>query len=417
MPRPRTPARAAIVAVVVAAILGGVEPDRPVGATIVTQVEPARRETPRWVERIRELVGDRPMSVAIGDDGETWFRHRDWVLRAPASNEKLLLSMALFDRFGTERTIRTSVTTAAPRRRATIHGDVYLVGRGDPEVADAQVRELARQVASAGIRRIRGSVVGSLGGLRRDWWATGWRDYFPRWYIARPTALTYRGNRDAAGRHVPDPERRAAAALTRRLRKLGVRVVDPAAAARPPADTRVLAEIASDPLAAIVRRMNVVSRNFSAEVLGKVLAADVYGRGTIANAGRAIAAFVAAHGLAFEANDGSGLSYANRASARGIVQLLWVADGHDWGRTLRAGLARGGRGTLEDRLRDVRVRAKTGTLEAVSALSGWVWLEQEGTWAEFSILSSGMSTWTAKSIEDRIVRIVANTATDPTPDS
>jgi hypothetical protein len=46
----------------------------------------------------------------------------------------------------------------------------------------------------------------------------------------------------------------------------------------------------------------------------------------------------------------------------------------------------------------------------VSALSGWVWLEREDAWAAFSILSSGMSTDQAKSIENRIVRMVAANA-------
>jgi D-alanyl-D-alanine carboxypeptidase len=70
----------------------------------------------------------------------------------------------------------------------------------------------------------------------------------------------------------------------------------------------------------------------------------------------------------------------------------------------------GGQGTLEGRLRDVRVRAKTGTLDGVSALSGWVWLERADTWGQFSILSQGMSKSEASAIEDRIVRIVANRA-------
>ena len=50
--------------------------------------------------------------------------------------------------------------------------------------------------------RVRGRVFGATGPFARDWWAPGWRDYFPRLYIALPTALTYRGNELAGGRHV-----------------------------------------------------------------------------------------------------------------------------------------------------------------------------------------------------------------------
>jgi D-alanyl-D-alanine carboxypeptidase/D-alanyl-D-alanine-endopeptidase (penicillin-binding protein 4) len=355
------------------------------------------------------------MSVVVGNDGQTWAKHLAWVRRAPASNEKLLLSMALFDAVGTERRIRTSVETAATRAGGTLEGNVWLVGRGDPEIADRHLGALARQFVDAGIRRIRGAVKGSKGAFARDWWADGWREYFPSSYIALPTALTYRGNRDGRGRHVRDPERRAARALTAKLENLGIRVTDRPADGFPRTRMRTIAEVSSAPLAAIVRRMNVPSRNFAAEVLGKYLGARVYGRGTIANGARAIRAYAERNGVALATNDGSGLSYANRATASGIVDLLWVADAAQWGSTLRSTLARGGQGTLEDRLEDVKVRAKTGTLEAVSALSGWVWLETSNEWAEFSILSSGMSTTTAKTIENKIVRLVSNNASTPTP--
>ena len=52
-------------------------------------------DQPEWQRRIDALIGDRRMSVTIGDDGAFWYRHLAWVERAPASNEKLLLSMAL----------------------------------------------------------------------------------------------------------------------------------------------------------------------------------------------------------------------------------------------------------------------------------------------------------------------------------
>jgi D-alanyl-D-alanine carboxypeptidase/D-alanyl-D-alanine-endopeptidase (penicillin-binding protein 4) len=161
--------------------------------------------------------------------------------------------------------------------------------------------------------------------------------------------------------------------------------------------------------------MNLRSRNFWAEVLGKRLGADTYGRGTIDNGARAVCAYAAAHGLDFTCYDGSGLSYANRASALGILHLLWDAQTEPWGDTLRSTLPGGGQGTLEDRLLQVRVRAKTGTLEDVSALSGWVWLQRSNEWAEFSILSSGFDDQAAKTIEDQIVRVVSANASDPDP--
>lgn len=373
----------------------------------------AQRAKPKWVARIQEVVGDHPMSVAIGDDGAWWFRHQAFVRRPPASNEKLLLSMALFDRIEPSRRIPTKVTTAARRQGGTIEGNVWVIGRGDPELRGRQMGALARGIVEAGIRRIRGSVRGATTPFVRDWWATGWRDYFPSLYIARPTALVFEGNRDRRGRHVGDPERRAAAALTAKLRSLGVRVVGDPNSGTPPSHTRTLAAITSAPMRAIVRRMNVSSRNFTAEVLGKYLGARVTGRGSIPGGAEAIRRFAAARGVSIDAYDGSGLSYANRINVLGTVQLLWDAEGRPWGGVLRASLPTGGQGTLKDRLAGVRVRAKTGSLERVSALSGWIWLERGGGWVGFSIMSSGMSTTTAKQIENQIVRAVSANASDP----
>jgi len=100
-------------------------------------------------------------------------------------------------------------------------------------------------------------------------------------------------------------------------------------------------------------------------------------------------------------------------SAEELISLGGLSARIEVPTTLRDALPTGGRGTLEDRLTDVRIRAKTGTLDDVSALSGWVWLEKTGGWVEFSILSSGFNEWTAKKIEDRIVRIVSFHASAP----
>jgi D-alanyl-D-alanine carboxypeptidase/D-alanyl-D-alanine-endopeptidase (penicillin-binding protein 4) len=135
--------------------------------------------------------------------------------------------------------------------------------------------------------------------------------------------------------------------------------------------------------------------------------------GSIAKGARVIETFAEARGVRVRAHDASGLSYDNRVNAEGVAHMLHVAERAPWGEVLRGTLPAGGEGTLDDRLADVTVRAKTGTLIEVSALSGWVWLEREDEWAAFSILSSGMNTDQAKSIENRIVRMVAANAARP----
>lgn len=376
----------------------------------------ADRTPPHWVRRIDAVIGNEPVSVVIGYQGQVLYHHKDWVARPPASNEKLLLSMALFDRIGTETTIPTRVLASRTPVNGVLHGDLWIVGHGDPETGPDDLRTLAQDVAALGVTKVRGHVYGATGPFARDWFAPGWKDYFPADYVALPTALTYRYNLSADGRHIADPERRAAVELTKQLRRTGVRVTKRPGMGSPPAGLVGLATVRSDPLFGIVHRMDLWSKNFYAEVLGKVLGTRLGGPpGTIAKGAAALEAFAEARGAGdVLANDGSGLSYDNRVTPIDIVRLLWSAEGAPWGETLRGVLAHGGQGTLQGRLAEVRLRAKTGTLDRVSALSGWVWLVREKAWAEFSILSSGISKTRSIKIENVIVHAVsANAAPRP----
>lgn len=385
------------------------------GSVLVAQIPSQIHGTADWRGRIADLVRGKPFSVTIGNDGEFWYRYRGGVSRPPASNQKLLLSMALVKRVPLDRTIATRAMSTAEPVNGVLHGDLWIVGGGDPETAFGAISDLADELRAAGLTRIRGRVIGATTPFIRDWWAPGWRDYFPSVYIQIPTALTFRGNEGPSGRHIRDPERRAARELTRRLEARGIRVTGEPGMAPAPRGLHPLATIRSAPLASIMRRMNVASSNLRAEVLGKFLGRLRFGRPSIDGAARAIGAFVRARGLAGTSYDASGLSYANRVRSDTMVRLLWYADTQPWADPLRATLPTGGEGTLRGRLERVTLRAKTGTLIDVSALSGWVWLDRAQEWAEFSILSSRFDDDAAKVVEDKIVRIVAHQGADPTP--
>jgi D-alanyl-D-alanine carboxypeptidase/D-alanyl-D-alanine-endopeptidase (penicillin-binding protein 4) len=376
-------------------------------------VAPAADE-PGWQRRIDALIGDRPMSVTIGDDGAFWYRHLAWVERAPASNEKLLLSMALLAAVGPDRVIETRAMAATAPVDGVIDGNLWLVGHGDPELGPDTLNALAREIDDAGVTRIEGSVFGDTGPFQRDWWAPGWKDDFPQVEVAIPTALTFRGNVGPEGRHIDDPERRAAAFLTKALRRRGIHVKGTAEAGSADGPRVKIAVVDSAPIVDILRRMDVDSVNFDAEVLGKVLGAEVSGTASIAAGAAAIDAFTAANGAPrFEHRDASGLSYANRVTAQGMVRMLWAADRQPWASDLRSAMPIGGQGTLEGRLGHTRVRAKTGTLTDISALSGWVWSRTVKGWVEFSILSAGLSKDEAMRIEDAVVQLVSARARAP----
>lgn len=351
-----------------------------------------------WMRKIDRLTKGLPIGVAVHEAGTVRYARAERVRRVPASNEKLLLSMAVLDAFGADASLPT--IAAGRRRGGVVKGDLWILGRGDPATGKGDLRRLARAIRDAGVRRIKGGVRGSTGYFARDWWAPGWRRYFPGTYVKLPTALTFERNGRAR------PELRAAETLMRFLRKAGVTV-----RGRPDIGSRAggLPEIArvERPLLGVLGSMNRDSSNFTAEVLAKGLGADRAGTpGTIAKGAAAIRAWAKAQGVGVRTRDGSGLSYANRATPRGMARLLEVAESEPWGKALRDSLPTGGEGTLEHRLRGLPVRAKTGTLTSISALSGWVLAKRTGTWIEFSIMATGMSPSRAKGIEDRIVKLL-----------
>ncbi|MGH2786970.1 MAG: D-alanyl-D-alanine carboxypeptidase/D-alanyl-D-alanine-endopeptidase [Actinomycetota bacterium] len=372
---------------------------------------------PLWMKRIDRLVGRKSFGVAIEVDDHVLYKRAAVTRRIPASNQKLLLSMSLLARFDPESRLQTTAATGG-RKGNVVTGNLWLLGTGDPWLGTraaygrrlpagmTSLHVLARRVADSGIRSIRGGVIGSTGYFSHDWWAPGWKAHFPAYYVALPSALTFNGNL-AGGRHISDPERRAATWFTRKLEKLGVRVRRRPAAEPAPQGLTEVASIKSKPLQILMRYMNVRSSNTVAELLGKRLGVNRFGRpGTIAKGARAVRAWARRHGVDIESLDSSGLSYRNRISARGMARLLDRVEEKPWGALLRGMLPAPGQGTLADRLRGVRVRAKTGTLDRVSTLSGWVWLSRTQQWASFSIMSSGLPKSKAADIENRIVRIL-----------
>ncbi|MGH2635048.1 MAG: D-alanyl-D-alanine carboxypeptidase/D-alanyl-D-alanine-endopeptidase, partial [Actinomycetota bacterium] len=359
-----------------------------------------------WMTRIDEVVGGRAVSVSVSEEDASLYRRSDEKPRTPASNEKLLLAMAVLDTFGPDHRIRTRAAATA-FADGVVDGDLWILGHGDPLVGRSSLGDLADALVAAGLTRVTGSAMGSTGFFRRDWDAPGWNEV-ARDYVNRPTALSFAGN------SVPDPEREAARSLTKHLEKRGVAVGGGPGAGTPPKGLTEVAALESKPLTVLLAKMLRPSWNFAAEVLGKGLGAEVRGApGTIAKGAGTIEAWAGQRGVDFSLFDNSGLSYDNRVTAAGIVELLAQAEDEDWGDELRQALPTGGQGTLEDRLHDVQVRAKTGSLTDVSALSGWVFAERPDAWIEFSILCAGMPKSTASNIEDQIVRILQNNAGSP----
>ncbi|MEL6184321.1 MAG: D-alanyl-D-alanine carboxypeptidase/D-alanyl-D-alanine-endopeptidase [Myxococcota bacterium] len=144
-----------------------------------------------------------------------------------------------------------------------------------------------------------------------------------------------------------------------------------------PVTTRI-----SQPLSEIVSALNKYSNNFMAEMILKTLAAEREGApGTWAKGSRVLSRFLGEIGVPpdrFVLGNGSGLNDVNRITPAQVTQVLKAMhDRFEVAPEYIASLAvAGSSGTIHGRFGDSpaasRLRAKTGSLTGVSALSGYV---------------------------------------------
>jgi D-alanyl-D-alanine carboxypeptidase/D-alanyl-D-alanine-endopeptidase (penicillin-binding protein 4) len=161
----------------------------------------------------------------------------------------------------------------------------------------------------------------------------------------------------------------------------------------------------------VLRIMDKRSDNFIAEMLAKGLGKD-FGAGGTTLAGMAVVRrYLASLGVSLariRLQDGSGLSYHDRLNTVTITQLLQVeSQRSDFNVYLTALPVAGVDGTLGTRMRGTKaarnLRAKTGTLNIASCLSGYVTTVDHHRLA-FSILMNGvrLNTWAARQAQDAI---------------
>ncbi|MBX3161446.1 MAG: D-alanyl-D-alanine carboxypeptidase/D-alanyl-D-alanine-endopeptidase [Deltaproteobacteria bacterium] len=193
-----------------------------------------------------------------------------------------------------------------------------------------------------------------------------------------------RGSWDLRKR-VDDPARLAGEVFRKALAEHGIRIKRGVASGTVPTGAKPIAAHDSQTLADVLRFMNKASDNTVAETVLKTIGAEAKKGAAPATWADGVAALVAELGKVgvsgFRSDNGSGLFASSEVSARQLVKLLGVAH-KDFriGPDLMASLPVGGvDGTLARRWKGRpaygRVRAKTGTLEKVSSLSGYVAVE------------------------------------------
>lgn len=228
-------------------------------------------------------------------------------------------------------------------------------------------------------------------------------------------------------RRIDDPVKLFGEAFRAALAEHGIRVRGrKLGRAATPATAILLAERESPPLADVLRAMAKTSDNYLAETVLKTLGAEsrplppppsVPPPATWADGTAAVQRYLAdkagvpAGGYRYE--NGSGLYDSTAVSAAAVARVL-VAAWRDFrvGPDLASALATGGvDGTLRRRFRDAatraRVRAKTGTLAAVSSLAGYAGSDGDRPLA-FVVVANAMAPAAradARRLQDRVAAL------------
>ncbi len=186
---------------------------------------------------------------------------------------------------------------------------------------------------------------------------------------------------------LPDPNLYFASALRLRLARRGVSVSGPTLSTtdslryRGARRTVALASRPSRPVSDLIFPILNSSHNWFAEMLLKVLGNERGQGGSWTEGLRVERRFlidsVGVDSTAFATVDASGLAKSNLVTARALTQILRYARTHAGGDAFVAALPRSGRsGSLRRRFTgttlDGRVVAKTGTVDRVNSLSGYV---------------------------------------------
>ena len=405
-------------------------------------------------------------SLTVGDTLYSHFGHRK---RIPASNIKLVTSLASLFYLRPEYVFVTDIYSLSNLVGGVIRGNIFLKGYGDPIFLQENIKELANKLKFMGVKKILGNLIVDESFFDKKRYGIGWKkNKNLKTYMVPSSALSlnfnsvlinvdpgkrgdldflrirmnpfsemieikskvkkdrlirrsklifervfskkkkdiflvkgkipYKGKSVLKRLPVTHPSTYTAGVFSSLLKKNSIILTGRIKIGRTPNEANLLARHSSRHLSSIIKVMNKWSNNFISEQILKTLGAELYGLpGTSKKGLKAIRNYLLSIGISgksFKIYDGSGLSRMNKITPYAIVKILDHAyHDHRFSSDFVSSLPIFAiDGTLKKRRRllkdEYRVRAKTGYLNGVSSLSGYVF-SKNGEILGFSILING----------------------------
>jgi len=350
------------------------------------------------------------------------FALRANVGRPPASVEKLYTTVATLTELGPSATLQTTIAGTGHLGPGGVwHGNLYLVGGGDPTLGDGAfnrnweqgygptANQLVSQLGHDGIKRVTGWVIGdaALFDELRGGPATEYKPDVPD-FGGQLSALSY--DHGSTFKKL-SPGEFAAKELVLTMKGAGIEARPLNRTLPAPDGATQLASVESPSLRTMLKLMDVPSDDFFAEMLTKQLGVRFGTGGSITAGAHVISTVIDSLGMHPQIVDGSGLSRSDRSSPDEVVDLLTKIWNTPTGRILWASLPTVGiNGTVQNIAAHTAAQghciAKTGTLNYVTNLAGYCDTPDHHVLA-FALMIDGPGNWTAIQLFDQIVPAIA----------
>ena len=367
--------------------------------------------------------------LAVTMGGDTLVDFNSHMRMLPASTEKLITTGLALRVLGPDYRFRTRLAYDGVIENGVLHGDLYIVGEGDPTVgADFGCASginpfvsWRKMVQDAGIEKIDGRLIGDSRFYEGDPLNGSWQiEDLNCGDAVGVEGLNY--YRDTLVNHTG--AFLCARAFNTFLMGAGLSVpIDRVSDEASSDSLKFIGESFSPRLRQIVRDCNHRSNNFYAEAMlraiGKKLKADDSYDASV----EAMLQVLAGMGLgtksrAIQISDGSGLSRKNYQTPDFLVSFLTVMAGTRDGETFQGTLPKPGEGSLVSRLHDApqsvkgRVCMKSGSMNGVRCYSGYI-LPSDGVKSHtivFSFMSNNavVSQKRLSTLTDQIITSLAS---------
>ncbi|WP_262106184.1 D-alanyl-D-alanine carboxypeptidase/D-alanyl-D-alanine-endopeptidase [Arthrobacter sp. Marseille-P9274] len=361
--------------------------------------------------------GDVTAIVTEASTGKVVYDRGGSEPRIPASNMKLLTAAAALSTMGADTRFSTEVVRGSSPGAVVLRGGGdALLGAGESQPGEVRGRAGLKTLAAAAAKQIdMGEYSGDLTVQLDDSLFAG-PAISPAWApedvqageIGPVHALALNGGReraDGTGAYAADPALAAAAAfrdaLADAVADRGIEVAPDVVRGRATEQAPVLAAVESATVAAQANYLLLHSDNYVAEVMARNLALASGKPGSFGGGTEAIKEALGQLEIPMDGlliTDASGLSLGDRVSAAQIAAVVReITNGEN--PDLRAALdglpVAGLNGTLSQRFTGEAaagaglVRAKTGTLNAVTSLGGYA-VSPEGHMFVFAFVANGL---------------------------